>query len=262
MMRLALIADIHGNLEALDAVLAEIEREGVERVVCLGDVAIGPQPVETLERVRAIGCPVTMGNWDSWFVHGMPRHDGWLGSILADLRSWSVEQLSPDHRRYLGAFVPTVEVELPDGRALLAFHGSPRSFEDSILATTPERELELMLDGRTAAVLAGGHTHFQLFRRLGESVLLNPGSVGLPFRRPQAGVMQIAPWAEYALLEQDGTRLSIDLRRTPYDVAAFLRTMHASGMPNADWWAGLWTADSPVTAELSRARGSSAGKRL
>jgi predicted phosphodiesterase len=243
-MRLALIADIHGNLPALDAVLAEIDREGVDRIICLGDISIGPQPVETLERVRSLGCPVIMGNWDAWFVQGMPQFDGRLGQVLGDLRTWSVEQFSSEQRQYLTGFAPTVEVPLPNGATLLAFHGSPRSFEDSIFATTPDQELEQMFAGRTALVLAGGHTHFQLFRRFGESVLLNPGSIGLPFRRPQRGIMEIAPWAEYGIVQHDGDRVSIELRRTAFDLDAFLRKMRESGMPHADWWAGLWTAES------------------
>ena len=133
---------------------------------------------------------------------------------------------------------------LPEGAALLAFHGSPRSFEDSILATTPDQELEEMLAGRTALVLAGGHTHFQLFRRYGESVVLNPGSVGLPFRRPRRGIMEIAPWAEYGLVQPAGDGLSIELRRTAFDLDGLLRTMRERGMPHAEWWARLWTAES------------------
>lgn len=243
-MRLGLIADIHGNLPALDAVLAELGREGVDRIVCLGDISLGPQPVETLERVRSLGCPVIMGNWDAWFLEGMPQLDGRLGEVLGDLRSWSVEQLSSEQRQYLTEFHPTVEVPLPDGATLLAFHGSPRSFEDSIFATTPDQEVEEMLAGRTALVLTGGHTHFQLFRRLGESVLLNPGSIGLPFRRPNRGIMEIAPWAEYGLVQHDEGRLVIELRRAAFDLDGFLRAMRESGMPHAEWWAALWTAES------------------
>lgn len=243
-MRLGLIADIHGNLPALDAVLAEIRREGVDRIVCLGDISLGPQPAAALERVRSLGCPVIMGNWDAWLLEGMPQLDGRLGEVLGDLRTWSAEQLSSEQRHYLTQFHATVEVPLPDGATLLAFHGSPRSFEDSILATTPDQELEQMFAGRTALVLAGGHTHFQLFRRFGESVLLNPGSIGLPFRRPSRGIMEISPWAEYGLVQHDGDRLSIELRRTAFDLDGFLRAMRESGMPHAEWWAALWTAES------------------
>ena len=69
---LAAISDIHGNLPALEAVLAELEREGVDELVCLGDVALGPQPAETVARVRGLGCAVVMGNWDAWVLEGFP----------------------------------------------------------------------------------------------------------------------------------------------------------------------------------------------
>jgi putative phosphoesterase len=239
-VRLGLIADIHGNLPALDAVLAEIRREGVDGLVCLGDISLGPQPVETLERVRSLGCPVIVGNWDAWLLQGMPPLDGRLGQVLGDLCSWSVEQLSSEQRGYLTELHPTFEVPLAGGRSLLAFHGSPRSFEDWIVATTPDEELEEMLGGRTADVLTGGHTHFQLFRRFGESVVLNPGSVGLPFRRPRRGIMEIAPWAEYGLVRHDGDGLSIELRRTAFPLDALFRAMRESGMPHAEWWVALW----------------------
>ena len=248
-MRLALIADIHGNLPALDAVLAELDRDGVEQIVCLGDISIGPQPVETLERVRSIGCPVIMGNWDLWLVEGMPRLDGGqLGEVLDATCAWAGSQLSPEQRDLLTGFVPVVELEFPDGEQLLAFHGSPRSFEDAIFATTPDDELERMLDGRSALVHAGGHTHFQLVRRFGESVLVNPGSIGLPFRRALPGIMEVAPWAEYGLLKHEDGRVSMELRRAPYDVEAFLTAMRESGMPHVEWWAARWTSQSQAVS--------------
>jgi predicted phosphodiesterase len=247
-MRLALIADIHGNLPALDAVLAELDREGVDRLVCLGDISIGPQPVETLERVRALGCPVILGNWDAWLVRGMPQLDGRLGEVLGSLCSWAGGQLSSEQRGVMTGFAPTVELELPDGESLLAFHGSPRSFEDVILATTPDDELEEMLDGRAALLHVGGHTHFQLVRRLGESVLVNPGSIGLPFRRALPGIMEVAPWAEYGLVGYEDGRLSVELRRTPFDLDALLTAMRESGMPHTDWWMERWTSQSQAVS--------------
>jgi predicted phosphodiesterase len=251
-MRLALIADIHGNLPALEAVLEEIERDGVDEIVCLGDVALGPQPAETVERLRDLGCPVVMGNWDAWSFQEMPRLDGELGQVLRDQLAWSSEQLSAADERYVRGFDDTVELELGGGAQLLGFHGSPRSFVDMILATTPDDEVEGMLGGRTPLVLAGGHTHFQLFRRFAESAIVNPGSVGLPFRRGDTGVMPISPWAEYGLVDYEDDRLGVQLRRTPFDVDGFLSRMLASGMPHAEWWAELWTDEArPLASVLS-----------
>ena len=245
-MRLALIADLHGNLAALDRVLADLNREGVNEVVCLGDVAVGPQPAETIERLRRLGCPTIMGNWDACMVGDEPKVDGELAEMLVDACRWSTDQLSAPQLDYLRGFQETIEVRLDDETTLLTFHGSPRSFDDEIFATTPDDELERMLAGHDAAVYAGGHTHFQLFRRFGESVVLNPGSVGQPFRRRREGVMRISPWAEYCLIGREDGRLTVELRRTPIDVNQLMRTMLASGMPHADWWAEHWVPEVPA----------------
>jgi putative phosphoesterase len=242
-MRLGLIADIHGNLPALDKVLAELDRESVDQILCLGDVAVGPQPVESLERLEGLACPTIMGNWDACMLGDEPRVDGELAEMLVDACTWSAEQLSSAHRDFMRSFQDTVEQRIDDELTLLAFHGSPRSFDDWIFATTPDEELEQMLAGREATVFAGGHTHFQLLRRFGESVVVNPGSVGQPFRRPRRGVMRIAPWAEYCLLGHEHGRLAIELRRTAIDIEGFIRTMRQSGMPNAERWAELWAPE-------------------
>jgi predicted phosphodiesterase len=245
-MRLALIADIHGNVPALDQVLSDLRGEQVDRIICLGDVAVGPQPVETIERLRDVGCPTIMGNWDACMLGGEPRVDGELAEMLVDACTWSTAQLRPEHLDYVRTFQDLIEVQLDDGTQLLAFHGSPRSFDDGIFATTPDDELEQMLACHHAAVYACGHTHFQLVRRFGESIVLNAGSVGQPFRRQRKGVMHISPWAEYCVIVLEGGRMSIDLRRTPIDVDLFLRTMLASGMPHADWWAEHWAPEVPA----------------
>jgi predicted phosphodiesterase len=239
-VRLALIADLHGNLPALEAVLAELEQETVEGIVCLGDVAVGPQPLETLDRVEALGGPVVMGNWDEYLLDGTPPARGELADVLAEMCTWTAEQLSAGNRRYIGGFRKVVDIQLGDGKTLLAFHGSPRSTEDEIVATTSDERLEEMLEGRQASVFAGGHTHFQLLRRHGESVLVNAGSVGLPFLRRRVGVMQISPWAEYCVISAEPGHLDIDFRRTAFDVDGFKRTMLRSEMPHAERWAALW----------------------
>jgi predicted phosphodiesterase len=241
-MRLGLISDLHGNLPALEAVLAELDREGVEQLVCLGDVAVGPQPAETLARVRALGCPVVMGNWDAAFIGRLPAANDELSQLLNEIHGWWREQLSPEDLEFAGGFVPTIELEL-DGFDALLFHGSPRSYDEWIFATTPDDELAEMFDARRPSLLVGGHTHLQLARRFDESLIVNPGSVGLPFRDWWPKRVRIAPWAEYAVVEAGQGRLQVDLRRTPYDVSGYLRESRASGMPHAEWWADCWVTD-------------------
>ena len=241
-VRVALIADLHGNLAALDAVLAELEQEHVDELVCLGDVAVGPLPSATLERVRGLGCPVVLGNWDAWFVEGFPRLEGELNAKLLEMGAWWAAQLSDADRDHIRTFAPTHEVSLGEAGSLLCFHGSPRSYDDVIAAATPEEQLEPMLAGARDAVLAGGHTHLPLLRRHRDSLLVNPGSVGLPFRQ-QPGPVRIARWAEYGVVSADGDSIGVEFRRTPYDVSAYLDRARSTGMPHADWWIGCWAPD-------------------
>jgi predicted phosphodiesterase len=254
-MRVALIADIHGNRFALDAVLDELERDGITKIVCLGDVAVGPQPTESVERVRALGCPVVMGNWDAYFVAGFPEPANELAQRLTEIAAWWAEQLTVEQREYMEGFQHCVELDLDGDLGVLAYHGSPRSYEDFVYATTGEEDLETMLDGTRAPVIALGHTHFQMVRRHRERLLINPGSVGLPFARP-AALMTMSPWAEYGILSVEDGRLSVDLRRTPFDVEGLISLIVDSGMPHAEWWASLWRREehrvSPAGPLLQR----------
>ncbi|MDP8903811.1 MAG: metallophosphatase family protein [Chloroflexota bacterium] len=243
MRRVALIADIHGNAVALEAVLADIDRRGADEIVCLGDVAAGgPQPREALQRLRTRGCAVVRGNADDWLLGSVPAEDDaekqWLRAIV----EWARAQLSEPDLAYLESFVPVIELDLGRSRRLLCFHGSPRASADRLLATTPEEELARLFAGAAADVFAGGHTHLQLARRLGASLLVNPGSVGLPLAAdPDSGPLpdgepRLPRLAEYALIEAEAA-ISVELRRVPIDATALGRAGHRSGMPDPGWWA-------------------------
>ena len=241
-MRLGLISDIHGNLYAFEAVLAELEVEEVDQLICLGDVAVGPQGNECLARVRELGCPVVQGNWDGWFVNGMPTPKDAMDDRLIQIGAYWADGLSDDELAFIRSFVPMLDLEL-EGRTTLCFHGSPRSNEDQLLATTPDEEVAEMLAGHKADILIGGHTHLHLLRRYERSLLVNAGSVGMPFTDWWTERVRIAPWAEYAVLTVGDGRVRADLRRTAYDVEAFLRLSLGSGMPYASWWADSWLTE-------------------
>ncbi|MBD0330037.1 MAG: metallophosphoesterase family protein [Thermoleophilia bacterium] len=244
-MRVGLIGDVHGNLLALDAALDDLSRDRLDTLVCLGDVVVGPQPVETLARIRSLGCRVVLGNWDAYCLRGFPRPTNGLARRLLEIGRWSADQLGAADREYIATFEPMVELEAPGTARVVTFHGSPRSDEDPIFATTPEDELERMLAGVVAPLLVAGHTHFQMVRRYRDSLVLNPGSVGLAFRR-QADVMPVAKWAEYGVvaLGDDGLAVEVELRRRPYDVDALVKVILDSRMPHSAWWAALWTSDA------------------
>jgi len=237
-MKLAVLSDIHGNAVAFDAVLADLARHPADRVICLGDVAqAGAEPREAIERLRTLGCPVVMGNADAWLLTGTwtgaPQPDDRV-KILETVRAWSLERLDDADRAWIAAFPPTVEVDL-DGAKLLAFHGSPASFDEILQPTTPAEDFERALLPHADRILCGGHVHLQFRRRVGDSFHFNPGSIGLAYRHDApAGVPFVDPWAEYAVLEVDHGRVSLDFRRVPYDVAAYVRKLRTSGRPHIE----------------------------
>ncbi len=242
-MRIALISDIHGNAVALEAALADIERAGADTIICLGDVAaLGPQPREVVARLRALGCPNVMGNGDAELLNPKPADaEDEIARHMQEINLWCAAQLSPDDKAFLGAFQPRVSLPLGDAATLLCFHGSPRSYNEIIEATTPVSDLDEMLAGHAARIYAGGHTHTQLLRRYRDALILNTGSIGLPINPiPPATDIRNPAWAEYALIDADGPSLSIMLRRVPYSVDTLLQAARESGMPHAEEWAADW----------------------
>ena len=243
--RIGIFSDMHGNAVAFETVLAALRVEGVERLVCLGDVAAtGPQPREVVRRLRALNCPVVMGNTDDHVLTPPePESDDEDAVRIREIDRWSAAQLASDERAFIASFAPTVTLPLADGGSLLCYHGSPRSYNDLVLPTTTTEDLDTLL-GETpalATVFAGGHTHQQMLRRHRTALVLNPGSVGLPMDRVPPGPGTRNPsWAEFAVLTCGDGDLRIELRRVRFDVAALLAAARQSGMPHAAWYASDW----------------------
>jgi predicted phosphodiesterase len=242
-MRIALIADMHGNMPAFEAVLADATRAGYDQMICLGDVAFGVQPHEALARTRELGCPVIMGNADDRILDptvppSVPGPDDWV----AEVARWCAAQVTAEDRAFLRSFVPTLMVDLGAGTSLLCYHGSPRSYFDPIFPTTTAAKLTDWFAGTTATVAAGGHTHSQMLRYFDALTIINPGSVGRPYhydweRKQMQGIF---PWAEYAILTADRGAISVDLRRVPSDADQVRRIARASTFPDVErWLAGL-----------------------
>lgn len=163
--------------------------------------------------------------------------------MMYDINRWCVEQLSEADKAYVEAFPATLKLSLDEAQTLVGFHGSPRSFNDVIAAVTPDEAVREMLAGSTATVLVGGHTHIQMVRRYEDSIIVNVGSIGLPGVNAGDAALPMnhnVCWAEYGILEVVGARVSIDLRRTPLDVAILLREAQRSSMPHPEWWREKW----------------------
>jgi predicted phosphodiesterase len=235
-MRVAVISDMHGNAVAFDAVLDDMRGREIDQIVCLGDTLQGgPQPVEVASRLREIGCPVVLGNADQLVLAGEVDDGEDLTELQRAVREWSAAQLGDDGLALIAAFQPTVTVDLPGGRRLLCFHGSPASFSELIFPETPEGEVQRMLGPHLPAIMCGGHTHLQQLRRVDDSFFFNPGSVGLAWNRNQPADPPLAdPWAEYAILSAEESTIGVEFRRVPYDVESLIDVIRASGMPYAD----------------------------
>jgi len=232
-VRTAVISDIHGNLVSLEAVLADAAAQGVDDIVCLGDVAAtGPQPREAVARIVELGCPVVLGNTDHWLLEpGVAPEGDDDGERIHDIDLWCREQLGPAELAALGRYQPVVEFH-----GICCYHGSPRSFDEELLPSTPPADLEAALAGHAAEVFAGGHTHQVMLRRHHAALVINPGSVGMPFELLDDGTFRNPPVAEYAIVDER----DVEFRRVPVNVAAVTTAAMRTDMPHSGWWVRDW----------------------
>jgi predicted phosphodiesterase len=169
-MRYALLSDVHGDLQGLEQVLDELARLRIDDADVLGDVAQGgDEPAGVLDRLAELGWPVILGNADHFLLEVPTETNEEITEEQLARRDWSLAQLEPRHLEQIRAFHPTYE---RDG--LLAFHGSPRHFEDVLLPDTAD-DAPWQVAGYE--LLAGGHTHTQWTRRIGDALYVNPGAI-------------------------------------------------------------------------------------
>lgn len=240
-MRLALISDVHGNALALEAVLAHLNTQSPDQIVCLGDVAAnGAHPAQTLDLIQGLGCPVIMGNMDAFLLDdSLYSEPEGVGMYYYHTSLWANDQINDDARAFITRFTPHLSI-YEYGVRLLCYHGSPRDFDEVIVADTPADELESTFTEYDAQVYIGGHTHMPMLRRWGRKMLLNPGSVGLAWQ-PDPGGNRPASYAEYAILDLRGNQdMQVQFYRLPYDAPAYHRQMREVGLPHADWLINRW----------------------
>jgi putative phosphoesterase len=224
-MQIAAIYDVHGNARALEAVLAEIEELGADWIVVGGDLASGPMPGETLDRLMALGRRTRFirGNSDREIVayydrHPGPGHDE---DPFTSVLTWTAERITRSQRDFLANLPEQAVVETEGLGEVLFCHGSPRSDEEIITSATPEDRLRVMVHEVAQDVIVCGHTHMQFERQVDGRRVINAGSVGMPYEgEPGAYWLLLGPTASF--------------RRTPYDVQRATREILASGFPGAE----------------------------
>jgi putative phosphoesterase len=235
-MRIAVISDVHGNRVALDAAVEDIRTMLVDRIVCLGDtVQGGAEPVETIEKLRELNCPIVMGNADDWLLKEESDSVEPTTKEQLEIRAWTISKLSTRDLDFLRGYKSTVEIKLDQTSRFFCFHGSPTSYDDILLPDTPNETWDKLLGPYSPAVMAGGHTHAQQLRRVGGGLFFNPGSVGSVFdQQLPRDSFHADAWAEYAILSSDKGRTGVEFRRVPYDLDRLIRAVRASGRPYAE----------------------------
>jgi predicted phosphodiesterase len=219
-MRVAVLADIHGNLPALEAVLAEVEAARPDAIVIAGDVAAGPMPVATLKRLAELGgrARYVMGNGDREMVDafdGRGPQPEWM------MTAWAATQLDGAGRDALASYLPTITLDIDGLGPTLFCHGSPRSDDEMLTSFTGQECLGPILEGVAERTIVCGHTHRQFDRQVAGRRLVNAGAVGMPYEGDAA--------AFWALLGTD-----VNLRRTEYNIDAAVAVLRASGAPDVE----------------------------
>lgn len=241
-MKLAVIADIHGNLLALDAVLADIATRGVDLTVNLGDIVSGPLlPSETADRLMPLGLPTIRGNHERQLLtHAFER--------MGPSDRFAVQSLRADQTDWLANLPETLRL---DGGVLLV-HGTPASDLDYFLETVDAAgprpataaEIEERAGTTDARLILCGHTHMPRIVRVADGrLIVNPGSVGVQAYSDEEPVPHRVetgtPHARYALVTLGPEHIAVDLIAVPYDWEAAARTAEANGRP--DWARALST---------------------
>lgn len=244
---LAVLSDVHGVLPVLDAVLAEPELQAADLVVVTGDHAAGPQPVEVLDRLLGLGprCRLVRGNADRELVAlargGTSRHPESV---------WAAAQLRPDQVELLDRLPHPLRLEVDGFGVVVCCHGTPRDDDEVVVVDTRlERWAEVFagLDADEQTVVCG-HTHMPFVRLVDRRLVVNPGSIGMPYGR--AG-------GSWALLR----RGQVELRHTTVDVeAAVAAVVRDSGYPDRRAWAEEYLRAANSDADALRTFGPRDGR--
>jgi putative phosphoesterase len=228
--RVTAIYDIHGNLPALEAVLAELESVKPDLIVVGGDVVAGPMPTEVMDRLVTLGQSICFvrGNADREVVAAFDERPHADPIDVVDpverVAAYAASKIDHANRDLLTAFAELLIVEVEGVGQVLFCHGSPRSDEEIVSAATTEGRLREILAGVDQDIVVCGHTHAQFDRRVGGKRVVNAGSVGMPYQGKPVG-------AFWLLLGVGG----VSLRRSDYDLDRTVERIRATGYPDAEY---------------------------
>ena len=226
-MRIAVFSDIHANILALNKVLEKIEKQGYDRVYCLGDlVGYGPRPNETIQTMRESGITTIMGNYDEGV--GFERGDCGCAYTTDEEKldgqksiEWTTEQVAPENMEYLRNLNDKIEFTA-NGYTVMLVHGSPRRINEYLHEDRPERSLTRMLESIAVDILVCGHTHKPYHRIVNGVHIINDGSVG----KPKDGDNR----ACYAVIDLD-EGIKVEFKRVEYPITLVAEEIIKVGLP-------------------------------
>lgn len=228
-MKIAFLSDIHGNIEALEAVLKDIENRNIDRIYCLGDlVGYGPDPEAVVKKIKEIGIPTIMGNYDDAVGYKKescgcsynPGRETEVGDISIN---WTIENTSEETKEYLKSLPKRIEFTV-EGIYFLLVHGSPmENLLEYVKPDTPPERLKEIVSEITADVLVNGHTHITMCRNIMGKTIFNDGSVG----RTKDGV----PGAYYLIVDVENGSFQHKFIRVDYNIKKTCEKIAKMGLP-------------------------------
>jgi predicted phosphodiesterase len=237
-MQVAALYDIHGNLPALEAVLREVREANVDQILVGGDVFPGPMCTEALSCLRALDVPVQFiqGNGEREVLAQLTGAPSDVPEqYLAAIR-WVAAQLGPDDQRFVSSWPLTRRIAIPPLGNVLFCHATPRNDTEIFTRVTRDDVLAPIFHTLDVPLVVVGHTHMQFDRAIGSVRVVNAGSVGMPFGDTGAFWLLLGP--------------NVELRRTPYDLAAAAERMRGTAYPQVEEWAVRYLLQPPSEQEM------------
>jgi predicted phosphodiesterase len=233
-MRIGALYDIHGNLPALEAVLAELRCTQPDAIVFGGDVVPGPMPHECLHLLRSIEIPMHCipGNGERVTLaqrKGIEPTE--VPKAFREVIRWNAEQLTDDDAQWLASWPKTLSLN-----GTLFCHASPRNDVDVFARSTPEEKIAPLFADVRERVVVCGHTHMQFDRMIGNTRVVNAGSVGMSFQGDGAFWLMLGG--------------SVELRRTEYDLASAAERVRATSYPQAEIFAEKNVLHPPTEEQM------------
>jgi putative phosphoesterase len=242
--RVAALYDIHGNLPALEAVLDDLRRESVDRIVIGGDVFPGPMALDAFTRLQQLRPPADFifGNCEVALLAAREGKDpGRMPESAKQSMRWCAAQLSAINERILRSWSKTVTLSIESLGEVLFCHGTPRNENEIFTRLTPEAAVLPAFAQVEAKIVVCGHTHMQFDRMINTVRVINAGSIGMPFGRTGADWLLLGPGVELRHTDYDRPRAAAHVRATAYPEAEEFAAKYVLSSPNESSMLELFT---------------------